>query len=717
MNSDIVLKKDLFTWSDFQLGQPSIEPARFLYAIAWWVMQRLNIPYGCIQIIFYMLCYTGGGIAMYYLTRIMFPNQKYASFFASTFYMLNIVLVLWFFHQLAHQFTYFCLPLLLLLLVWMIEKTRNGKNVKATILLFAITSVPLFSITTFNVAHTALILSALVFTATFYFITEKSIKKHIFINLIKVAILASVLNLWWVIPYLVFPHQQLSSSVIEIDKWAWTHQRASFLNLFWLNAQWAWRPEYYPFINTYRNPILIVLTFLPIVLAFSSLLFKKSPLIVYYSAIILLCLFLAKGLHPPLDFVNRFFYENIPGMFLFRNPVDKFTMFMLPFLALLIGFACDNLISKIKKSRLKFFISFFIILTFMVTSFPLITGEVIPGQCQFLPSAYVEFPSYWFEAAKYLQSEEFRVLLTPNDDFYQMPYTWGYYGSDGFPSRLISMPVIQTLPGGYFERPESTLISEIYEAIRNGDSAKFQSLINLFSVRYILHRDDIDADFPGRRIMKGEIIKEFLRNQKNIKPVQSFGELTLYEYLDYKPRIYIPRKIIVVNGSLGNLTTSLSSSVLDPQQLSIIFFDSRFEQVLNKILQYSDGNEVLNYTKVNPTLWKARVNASKPFILSFSESYDSSWEARIYKNGKLVEKVSPIPLYGIINGFPINATGENLEVVIRYTPQDWFETGLAVSGLAFTFCLLYLFYDWRRRKGDRWIKKLRLRKARTGHLW
>ncbi|MEM4610822.1 MAG: hypothetical protein QW190_08035, partial [Thermoproteota archaeon] len=148
----------------------------------------------------------------------------------------------------------------------------------------------------------------------------------------------------------------------------------------------------------------------------------------------------------------------------------------------------------------------------------------------------------------------------------------------------------------------------------------------------------------------------------------------------------------------------------DPQQLSIIFFDSRFDQVLNKILQYSDGNEVgrevLNYTKVNPTLWKARVNASKPFILSFSESYDSSWEARVYKNGKLVEKVSPIPLYGIINGFPINATGENVEIVIRYIPQDWFEIGLAVSGLAFTFCILYLFYDWRRSKGDRWVKKL-----------
>ncbi|MBO3754117.1 MAG: hypothetical protein FGF53_04475 [Candidatus Brockarchaeota archaeon] len=135
--------------------------------------------------------------------------------------------------------------------------------------------------------------------------------------------------------------------------------------------------------------------------------------------------------------------------------------------------------------------------------------------------------------------------------------------------------------------------------------------------------------------------------------------------------------------------------------------------MLNKILLYSAENEVtseiLNYTRINPTLWKARVNTSKPFILSFSESYDPSWEARVYKNGRLMERVNPIPLYGIINGFPINATGENLEIVIRYTPQDWFEIGLAVSGLAFTFCLLYLFYDWRKAEGDGWIKNRRKR--------
>jgi len=114
---------------------------------------------------------------------------------------------------------------------------------------------------------------------------------------------------------------------------------------------------------------------------------------------------------------------------------------------------------------------------------------------------------------------------------------------------------------------------------------------------------------------------------------------------------------------------------------------------------------ISTYTMKNPTLWKVKVNATKPFFLTFAESYDPLWEAKVYKDGKLVEKVHPVPVYGVINGFWINQTG-NLEIVLRYTPQDWFERGLIISLTTFILSILYLFYDWRREKGDRWAKRL-----------
>jgi len=125
----------------------------------------------------------------------------------------------------------------------------------------------------------------------------------------------------------------------------------------------------------------------------------------------------------------------------------------------------------------------------------------------------------------------------------------------------------------------------------------------------------------------------------------------------------------------------------------------------NNKTEISNNSKVVNYQKINPTLWKVSVNATKPFMLSFAESYDPLWEARVYKNGKLVEKVKPVPLYGVINGFWISQTGD-LQIVLRYKPQDWFELGLAISAMTFTLCIFYLIWDWRRSRSDRWALRL-----------
>jgi len=55
-------------------------------------------------------------------------------------------------------------------------------------------------------------------------------------------------------------------------------------------------------------------------------------------------------------------------------------------------------------------------------------------------------------------------------------------------------------------------------------------------------------------------------------------------------------------------------------------------------------NSALRSEKINPTLWIFKVNAKKPFMLSFAEAYDPLWEARVYKDGKLVEKVRSITI-------------------------------------------------------------------------
>ena len=91
------------------------------------------------------------------------------------------------------------------------------------------------------------------------------------------------------------------------------------------------------------------------------------------------------------------------------------------------------------------------------------------------------------------------------------------------------------------------------------------------------------------------------------------------------------------------------------------------------------------------------MNTSKPLMVAFAEPYDPAREARIYKNGERLDVARSIPLYGMLNAFQINETG-NLEIEIRYARQDWFNIGLAVSGVTLSFCIFWLLYDWRRNK-------------------
>ncbi|NJE03852.1 hypothetical protein [Thermococcus sp. MV11] len=91
-------------------------------------------------------------------------------------------------------------------------------------------------------------------------------------------------------------------------------------------------------------------------------------------------------------------------------------------------------------------------------------------------------------------------------------------------------------------------------------------------------------------------------------------------------------------------------------------------------------NSLVNvvYVHDSPTRIDVRANASAPFLLAVNEVYDPGWVAEVYKNGNLIQTVRPVRIYGFINGFWIDSGG-NLEIVIKYRPQELFNIGLLVS--------------------------------------
>jgi hypothetical protein len=76
--------------------------------------------------------------------------------------------------------------------------------------------------------------------------------------------------------------------------------------------------------------------------------------------------------------------------------------------------------------------------------------------------------------------------------------------------------------------------------------------------------------------------------------------------------------------------------------------------------------------------------STRPTTVTFAESYDQSSEATVYKDGKKIDVVKSMPLYGAINAFQIKQTG-NVDIVLSFAPQYWYQVGLVISGITIAF--------------------------------
>jgi hypothetical protein len=143
---------------------------------------------------------------------------------------------------------------------------------------------------------------------------------------------------------------------------------------------------------------------------------------------------------------------------------------------------------------------------------------------------------------------------------------------------------------------------------------------------------------------------------------------------------------------------SLQNSTVKNQLHSITNIESilDFDSVKNNASLVNETTKI-KYDKVNPTVWNVHINTTKPVTIGFAEPFDENWRASVHKVGKKVGMINSMPLYGTINSFHIEETG-NFDVVIAFVPQERYNIGLVISGVTFVFSVSYIIYDWRRNR-------------------
>ena len=210
---------------------------------------------------------------------------------------------------------------------------------------------------------------------------------------------------------------------------------------------------------------------------------------------------------------------------------------------------------------------------FLVSVFPLVENTTKITIEDALFSSRIQIPNYWYQATDWVNSQQgnWRVLLTPLDDFYQMPYTWGYYGTDQLIDRLIEKPIISTdVLNSYVVNPQTaSTLQELSYAIRHGRDNEFKALLDLLNVKYILQRNDVVSNLTGRitlpdgilasnsSIMSPDLMKSFFEKQSYLKLTKTFGALNIYEYTDSRPSFYVTTPLLLQQSNISIQTETV----------------------------------------------------------------------------------------------------------------------------------------------------------------
>jgi arabinofuranan 3-O-arabinosyltransferase len=359
--------------------------------------------------------------------------------------------------------------------------------------------------------------------------------------------LAVGLNAWWLVPWLMtlFGGEGIVvTAQTSVRAWSWTHARSSVGNVLTLTSSWAWpHREYFPWAGRLDAPGWSWLRYaLPVTALAAPFVTsgRRRRASVALLGLVIGCVFVGKGLHPPFGGANLWLYDNVPGFWLLREPATKVGLIQVLAYVALGAMAVSALLDRrpratVTQRRLLVAVPVAAAVAAVAFPFPLWTGGVVPDHRPLLPSAHVALPRAWRQAATFLnasgQRGDGKVLVLPLDDYYQMPTTWGYYGADVIAHSLLVAPVLGRLPGGYFSGGTGfeSLIDAVERSLLSGDTRAVPRLLQALGVSQVVLRHDLDVSFPDRSFVNPDWLRAPLGRVAGLRLVHALGLLDIYQ--------------------------------------------------------------------------------------------------------------------------------------------------------------------------------------------
>lgn len=537
-----------WAWSGSDLGSPSALEQQLPWAGVIWAVHQVGGSADQAQRIWFAVCFVSAGIACFTLLRA-FGIRPIGSLAGSMAYSFSPFVVA---NLIPNPVVLLAFALLPALPAIVVLGARSTLSIQIAAVLLAV-SAPLLGFAYINPPTLGTVLVAVVATPILagWVYGPPAGRRGLLIVALG-GTFAILLSAYWIVPSVFQLHNAAISQLSSVSSWSWTEGRATLRNGLWLNTLWAWAfPEYYPFARTYEDLPLSFLKFAPAALAFGALTIERFRLdnlpdarvglrlSIAASAVALALIFLGTGTNTPGNVLFDRLYA-LPFGWLLREP-GRFLIVADLMFAILVGLTVQRLvrfeslrqrISKSHQNVMGLVAGLTIAAVIVLPGLPILTGTVVSDSRGSLPSMHVRVPSYWPEMTSFADQMPVQggILVLPIDDFYQMPYRWGYYGSDAFISQLTDRRIL--IPGQqtYLSTAPQLLRVEdlVASSITGKDWQLAERLLRLLGTPLVLVRGDVDAAFPGRAIQSPTLLADALEQAPNIDLVHTSGPLWLF---------------------------------------------------------------------------------------------------------------------------------------------------------------------------------------------
>lgn len=387
-------------------------------------------------------------------------------------------------------------------------------------------------LTVFDPRVTYLALIAIFFYYLFLFVVSSRERKNLLINYLKifvavVPVFLGLMTYWW-LPLVLTRDLGLPAGFGTLSQ----TKELSFATM--ANTITAFQP-FWPeniFGKTHPTPFYF---FLVPIFAFSAVLFRpKDKLVLFFSLLALIGIFLAKGAQEPLGeiylFLNRFF----PGFSFFRDPTKFFVLIVFSYAVLLATFA-QEVFQRIKAGHFRygFLIIFIAFLVFL-------SKEGFLGQLDgtFQPKA---IPKEYQNYAKQLAEDK---------SFYRtfwLPQKFAFAYADSNHPTVEAWDLTE-------KKPISSFINHFYHRFTYLDSPAAEQFFDILGIRYLFVLNVEEQKFVNMKDKIGtlkaqERLIESLKLKDWLLPVGFFKNTVGFENKNYLDHFWLIDNIVGLKGS------------------------------------------------------------------------------------------------------------------------------------------------------------------------